>query len=296
MMNISFDGMTGKVELDTSGNMKESISVMNYVLESNEAMRGRLIGVCDGLSPRYSPLMNSTVIWPGGVQELPSDLAVVPASQGFSTSWLLVGACATALVLMIGLVVLVRRQKVHLQAILLMLLTEVGQLVFSECMAIANLATDGIVFGHMLRGDLKVSSEIYTAAYATILCFGSVSTALSFCYRLRNARLVRTHLQGLAPQDEALAAKEAHRQARQHEWELLQTQRTKVTLTLTLLSVAAQGAPARQLWFCVRERGRSVAMHCRSAHVCHELLPDLRRRQHRQGGACAALPSCASHA
>jgi hypothetical protein len=241
MMSVSFDGMTGRVELDTSGDMKESISVMNYVLESNKAMRGRLIGVCDGLSPRYSPLMNSTVIWPGGVQELPSDLAVVPALQGFSTSWLLVGACATALVLMIGLVVLVRRQKVHLQAILLMLLTEVGQLVFSECMAIANLATDGIVFGHMLRGDLKASSEIYTAAYATILCFGSVSTALSFCYRLRNARLVRTHLQGLAPQGGALSTKEAHRQARQHEWELVQTHRTKVTLTLSLASVAAQG-------------------------------------------------------
>jgi hypothetical protein len=37
-------------------------------------------------------------------------------------------------------------------------------------------------------------------------------------------------------------------------------------------------------------------MHCRSAHVCHELLPDLRRRQHRQGGACAAFQNCASSA
>jgi hypothetical protein len=221
--------------------MKESISVMNYVLESNTAMRGRLIGVCDGPSSRYSPLVNSTVVWPGGVQELPSDLAVAPASQAFNTSWLLVGACATALVVMIGLAVLVRRKKAHLQAILLMLLTEVGQLVFSECMAIANLATDGIVFGHMLRGDLDVSSEIYMAAYATIVCFGIVSTALSFCYRLRNARLVRTHLQGLEPQGGVLSTKEAHRQARQHDWELVQTHRTKVTLTLSLASVAAQG-------------------------------------------------------
>jgi hypothetical protein len=32
----------------------------------------------------------------------------------------------------------------------------------------------------------------------------------------------------------------------------------------------------------------SFAVHCRSAHVRRELLPDLRRRQHRQGGACAA--------
>jgi hypothetical protein len=231
--------------------MKESIRAMNYVLDSNGTICGRQIGVCNGLSPRYSPLVNNTVIWPGGVQELPSDFAVTPAPLGFNTSWLLVGACAAAVVVMIGLAVLVRRKKAHLQAILLMLLTEVGQLVFSECMAIANLATDGIVFGRMLRGDLQASSEIYTAAYATILCFGIVSTALSFCYRLRNVGLVRTHLQGLAPQGEALATKEAHRQARQHEWELVQTHRTKVTLSLALLSVTAQGAPAKRLCVCV---------------------------------------------
>jgi hypothetical protein len=243
MMNISFDGMSGRVELDTSGDMKESIRAMNYVVESNGAMRGRQIGVCDWLSPRFSPLVNNTVVWPGGVQELPSDSAVTPAPQGFSTSWLLAGAFATALVVMIGLVMLVRRKKALLQGILLMLLTEVGQLVFSECTAMANLATDGIVFDRMLRGNLKVSSEIYAAVYATIMCFGTVSTALSFCSRLRNIRLVRTHLQELAPQGEALASKAAHRQARQHEWELLKTHRKKVTLSLTLLSVAVQGVP-----------------------------------------------------
>jgi hypothetical protein len=118
--------------------MKESIRAMNYVVESNGAMRGRQIGVCDWLSPRFSPLVNNTVVWPGGVQELPSDSAVTPAPQGFSTSWLLAGAFATALVVMIGLVMLVRRKKALLQGILLMLLTEVGQLVFSECTAMAN--------------------------------------------------------------------------------------------------------------------------------------------------------------
>jgi hypothetical protein len=265
MMNISFEGMTGRVELDSSGDMKESIGVMNYVLESNGTMRGREIGVCNWLSPRYSPRVNNTVVWPGGVQELPSDFAVTPASQGFNTSWLLVGACAAALVVMLGLAVLVRRKKAHLQAILLMLLTEVGQLVFSECMAIANLATDGIVFGRMLRGDLQASSEIYTAAYATILCFGIVSTALSFGYRLRNACLVRTHLQGLVPQGEALATKEAHRQARQHEWELVQTHRTKVTLSLALLSVVAQGAPAKHL---VRVRASARPTGRRALQIC----------------------------
>jgi hypothetical protein len=56
-------------------------------------------------------------------------------------------------------------------------------------------------------------------------------------YRIRNARLVRTQLQQLAPQGQALTAKEAHRQAQQHNWELVQTHRTKVTLMLSLLSL-----------------------------------------------------------
>jgi hypothetical protein len=82
----------------------------------------------------------------------------------------------------------------------------------------------------------------------------------------------------------------------QHEWELAQTHRTKVTLLLSLLSVIVQGAPwhvAVRACACrvsprLRESARIPVCRCRSAHVCRELLPDLRRRQHRQDGACAA--------
>jgi hypothetical protein len=124
-----------------------------------------------------------------------------------------------------------------------MLLTEAAQLVFSIFTALANLIADGIVFSHLLRGDLKVSTEAYTAAYATLLCFAVVATVISVAYRIRNARLVQTHVRQLAPQSHPLAAKEAHRQVQQHEWELAQTHRTKVTLLLSLLSVSVQGAP-----------------------------------------------------
>ena len=51
-----------------------------------------------------------------------------------------------------------------------------AQLVFSIFTSLANLITDGIVFSHLLRGDLKVSNEAYTAAYATLLCFAVVAT------------------------------------------------------------------------------------------------------------------------
>jgi hypothetical protein len=163
----------------------------------------------------------------------------ITVQEGLSTSWILVGAGIAAVAVVGGLALVLRKRYAHLQAILVMLLTEGGMLVLSICMALANLITDGIVFGCLLRGELKVSSEIYTAAYATILCFAVVTTALSLGYQIRSARLMRAQLRQLAPKGQA--ASEARRQAQQHEWELAQTHRTKVKLSLSLASVAAQG-------------------------------------------------------
>jgi hypothetical protein len=241
MMNMSFDGMSGRVELDERGDLEESISAMNYVVQSGRTMRGRRIGVYDAPSRRYSPVQNNTVVWPGNVHAVPADRAASSTAQGFDTVWLLVGAGVTAVVVVSGLVLLIRRRHAHLQAIFMMLLTETGMLVLSICMALGNLATDGIVCSSLLRGDLRVSTPIYTASYVVVLCFGVVVTVLSIGYRLRNARLMHAQMQQVAPQGRAVAAGEAWRQAQQSEWELMQTHRTKVTLTLSLASVAAQG-------------------------------------------------------
>jgi hypothetical protein len=165
--------------------------------------------------------------------------------EGLNTQWILAGAAATAVVVIGGLVILVRKSGAHLQAIMVMLLTEAAQLVFSIFTSLANLISDGIVFSHLWRGDLKVS-EAYSTAYATLLCFAVVATVISVAYRISNARLMQTHVRQLAPQSHTLAAKEAHRQVQQHKWELAQTHRTKVTLLLSLLSVIVQGAPGRQ--------------------------------------------------
>jgi hypothetical protein len=214
-----------------------SYVVVNLLL-TNEGVQRVAVGIA---GPRSLYLGNGRVIiWPGGVRTMPTDANIAEA-QRFNTAWLLVGASAAALVVMGGFVVLVRRKHLHLQAILLMLLTEVGLLVLSVCMGIANLATDAIVFDSLLRGELRVSSEIYAAAYATIFCFGVVATALSLGYRIRNARLVNVALQQLSPQHPGRTASEAHRQLQQCEWELVQTHRTKVTLSLSLVSVVAQG-------------------------------------------------------
>ncbi len=85
-----------------------------------------------------------------------------------------------------------------------------------------------------------------------VLCFGVVTTALSLGYRLRNALMMRAHVLELGQEvraarlslgQEGQAAKfsKARRQAQQHEYELVQVQRTKVVASLVLLSVVAQG-------------------------------------------------------
>jgi hypothetical protein len=262
MMNMSFDGMSGRVELDEFGDLKESISAMNYVVQSGGTMRGRRIGVYDAPSRRYSPVQNDSVLWPGNVHAIPAGMAASSTAQGFDTVWLLVGAGVTAAVVVSGLVVLIRRRHANLQAIFMMLLTETGMLVLSICMALGNLATDGIVCSSLLRGDLGVSTPIYTASYVVLLSFGVVVTVLSVGYRLRNARLMHAQLQQVVPHGRAVATGEAQRQAQQSEWELVQTHRTKVTLTLSLASVAAQGVR------CCRA---SPSVCESSLPVCHTL-------------------------
>jgi hypothetical protein len=192
----------------------------------------------------YDLVVNASNAWNGTGPATSCELLrrTIIVKEGLSTVWLLVGASTTALLLISVLVVLVRRKRKQLQAVLTMLFTEAGQLVFSICMALANVITDGIVCSQMLRGELTVSSDVYKAAYVTILCFGVVATAVSILYRIRNARLVHAQLQQLAPQ--AVASSEARRQSQEQNWELTQTHRTKVALTLSLMTVTAQGAIA----------------------------------------------------
>jgi hypothetical protein len=119
---------------------------------------------------------------------------------------------------------------------------QVSELVGSVCLGLADLVTDGIAYARFANGDIVVPNEGYKAAYAAVLCFGVVTTALSLGYRLRNAHLVRAHVLELGQQGRAASVSEARRQAQQHQYELAQTQRMKVVSSLALLSVALQGA------------------------------------------------------
>jgi hypothetical protein len=113
----------------------------------------------------------------------------------------------------------------------------------SVFLALADLITDGVSAGRIVRGDIVVSED-QKASYIGILCFGTVTTAVTVAYRLRNARLMRAQVLEASLQHRTVSTSEAQRQLKQHEWELVQTHRTKVISALALLGVATQGATA----------------------------------------------------
>ncbi len=121
-----------------------------------------------------------------------------------------------------------------------------SELVGSIFIGLADVITDGITYARLRSGDISVPNEGYKAAYTTVLCFGVVTTVLSMVYRLRNAALVRAHVLELGKQGRAASVSEAGQQAQQYEYEIAQTHRAKVILSLALLSVAAQGETATQ--------------------------------------------------
>jgi ABC-type branched-subunit amino acid transport system substrate-binding protein len=242
LRNASFDGMTGRVELDENGDMVESIRAMNCVRGPDGAMEGRTMGVYDALNGRYSPLSNYTPVWPGGVGAVPTDTPPTTAKR-FDTVWLFVGAIAAATLVMGGLALLMRKKRAKLQAVLMMLVTETSQLVGTVLLELADLATDCITCYRIQRGDVKAATEGYQAAYATVLAFGVVGTAVSVTYRFQSALLVRDHVQALVlRQGRAEVMSETRLKAEQHEWELAQTHRTKVWLMLDVMTILAQGA------------------------------------------------------
>ena len=159
-----------------------------------------------------------------------------------------------------------------------------SELVGSVCIGLADIITDGIAYALLTHGNTSTNEGLKTS-YLAVLSFGVVTTVLSLGYRFHNARRVRAHVLELSEQKGRTASSSAaRRQAQQHEWELSQTHRTKIILSLGLLSVAAQGLLARREPRIRPEPGGEhsrcdvgAAAVCRSAdvdpqclcHICH---------------------------
>jgi hypothetical protein len=132
----------------------------------------------------------------------------------------------------------------------------VSELVGSMCMGVADLITDGIAFTRLQSGEILVAND-YLAAYVALLSFGAVTTMVALAYRLHNAHHVRANLRKLGQHGRTASASEVRQKVQQHEFELAQTHRSNVILSLSLLTVVAQGAFS--LRACISRRNISAA-------------------------------------
>ncbi len=133
-----------------------------------------------------------------------------------------------------------------------------SELVGSVCIGLADIVTDGISYALLTHGNTSTNPGLNTA-YVAVLSFGVVTTILSLGYRFHNARRMQAHILELSEKQRRTGSSTAtRRQAEQHEWELAQTHRTKIILSLGLLSVAAQGLSARREPRIRRELGARI--------------------------------------
>ena len=110
LRNVSFDGVGGRVELDTNGDMKMSIQLVNYVDETG-LIRDVVVGTYDAALQQYVPSANRSIIWPGGSAAIPS-AALDTGDGNFSTTWILVGGgCGALLIIGPGGLIVFMKKK-----------------------------------------------------------------------------------------------------------------------------------------------------------------------------------------
>jgi hypothetical protein len=196
LRNVSFNGVGGRVELDTNGDMKLSIQLVNYV-DDDGLIRDVVVGTYDAALQQYVPSANRSIIWPGGSAAIPS-AALDTGDGNFSTTWLLVGGGCGALLIIGGLIVFMKKKYKGLEHILVMVVSEMSKLASTILLDSVNLITDGISCYRILDGSRIVVSSGYRASYAIFMCLASLTSVVGIFYRVRNAVLVQRHANELA--------------------------------------------------------------------------------------------------
>ena len=70
LKNVSFEGMTGRVQLDSRGDMLASLAIQN-TRRQQASMSSELVAVYDAIERKYRP--RAAIEWPGGTSMTPSD-------------------------------------------------------------------------------------------------------------------------------------------------------------------------------------------------------------------------------
>ena len=109
---------------------------------------------------------------------------------------------------------------------------------------VADLITDTLTCLRVLHGEMKFSSPSYKPAYVIFTALSIFGAVVSVLYRIRNARLLSAHVQEAlqaASRNLGAARSVRQRQGQKYEWELVQTHRTLVVLSLNMMTVAVEG-------------------------------------------------------
>jgi hypothetical protein len=105
------------------------------------------------------------------------------------------------------------------------------------------LITDTLTCLRVLHGEMKFSSPSYKPAYVIFTALSIFGAVVSVLYRIRNARLLSAHVQeALQGASRNIGVRSVRqRQGQKYEWELVQTHRTLVVLSLNMMTVAVEG-------------------------------------------------------
>ena len=255
MTNVSFEGMTGKIELTAQGDLKESFCAKNYKYGNGSMLETVLLGVFDGTNGIYSPVPGQTVVWSGNTAILPVDIIASPAA--FNTMWLLLIAGIAAPLLVAGLVMFVKKKYAELEHLLSMLLSEMVQLVGILCLDLANVATDVATASFALSSDGDGASGTYKVAYGVAACVAVLCTLVAFGFRIRNGYLLHKHLTTVDSErgsrrsfasvvpvddmDDVATGESTEQLLSRIEWENGQTQRSLIECGIVLMTMMLEG-------------------------------------------------------
>jgi hypothetical protein len=184
--SVSFDGMTGRVDLDEHGDMMQSVSIMNTKLNENGAIVQEAVGLFDGATQQMSPKFNFIApTWPGGATQTPIDSA--PTEEVFNTIWILIGCLLGAIILVLVLVLVLYKHSDRFKHFFLTLVFEVGRQIATLCSEAADFTTDAVSFhravvANSLGGEYKLTNG-FKIAYSSCFAIATVASALSMIYR-----------------------------------------------------------------------------------------------------------------
>jgi hypothetical protein len=230
MKSVSFQGMTGLVQIDSRGDRLQSVQTENVVLNAAGALERTRVGVFDASSQKYMTEAGRTVVWPGGATTIPVD--TVPVEAAFNTIWILVG-CIIGAAIIVGLVILLLKRfserfkhffgtLVTFTPLTAMLffrrfaalravhqVFEAAKQISSTLSEAADFVTDAVSFqravvSNSLDGGYQLSTT-YKVAYSCVFATSVVSSVVSFIYRMIQGRkLVKAVISGAKDDDERI--------------------------------------------------------------------------------------------